>query len=410
MKLNHQSITFPRGFKASAGHTGIKRKSMDMALIISEAPAVSAGCFTLNTVKAAPVKWDIDAVKNSPFAKGIVVNSGNANACTGAQGDKDCKKMAETLAGLEGCGPEEILVCSTGIIGVKLPMDKIITGIKDLHKGLDSSMESGSMAAKGIMTTDTYEKTAGCEISLSGKAVKIGAMAKGSGMIHPNMATMLGFITTDANISKALLQNALSDVIEKTFNMITVDGDTSTNDTVLIMANGLAENTLIEEKNEDYELFTSALLEVCKKLAMDIARDGEGATKLMEITVTGAKAYNDAREISKSIAGSSLFKAALFGADANWGRVLCAMGYSGGFFTPENVGLTFHSLSGGIKKEIILMKDGAPVSFNEEEAKEVLKEKEIFINIYLKDGNASAKAWGCDLSYDYVKINGDYRS
>lgn len=409
-EILNKSVTFPKGFKAAAGQAGIKKSGLDMALILSEIPADAAGCFTLNKVKAAPVIWDMEIAEKNEKAKAVVINSGNANACTGEKGMADCKEMAETFSEINNCAAHEVFVCSTGVIGVNLPMENVKKGIKAISKALDSSEEAGVQAARGIMTTDTYEKIAGIEFKIAGKEIRIGAMAKGSGMIHPNMATMLGFITTDASISKKLLQEALTDAIEKTFNMITVDGDTSTNDTVLILANGMAENKEILSESKEYEVFKNGLLAVCKKLAMDIAKDGEGATKLMEITVTGAKSEKDAKAIAKSVAGSSLFKAALFGEDANWGRVLCAMGYSDGDFDPNQVSLQFSSFENGVLNHISLMEDGKPVAFDESKAKTILKEKEILIDIFLKDGEGTAKAWGCDLTYDYVKINGDYRS
>lgn len=410
IKILKESVTFPKGFKATGGHTGIKKQDMDMAIILSDYPAEAAGCFTLNIVKAAPVLWDMEIIKNKNTVKAVVINSGNANACTGEKGYEDCKKTAETFAEKNQLSPHEVFICSTGVIGVPLPMEKIEKGVNVLSENLDYALSAGNLAAKAIMTTDTYEKTAACEFFISGKPVRIGAMAKGSGMIHPNMATMLGFINTDIAISKDLLQKALTEAIEKTFNMITVDGDTSTNDTVLLLANGGAKNEKIVSEGPEYDIFKLALLQICKALAISIAKDGEGATKLMEIAVIGAASEKDASLIAKSVAGSSLFKAALFGEDANWGRVLCAMGYSGGFFNPESTVLSFHSFENGVKKEIYLMENGSPLSFSEEEAKNILKENEIYINILLKDGNGEAKAWGCDLTYDYVKINGDYRS
>lgn len=404
MKIFEASVTAPKGFKACGDFVGLKKAKKDMALIESETLATAAGCFTTNVVKAAPVLWDIDVVKNK--IKGIVVNSGNANACTGEKGYKDAEKTAKCFAELSGVGSENVLVCSTGVIGVNLPMDKIESGIKQLYPKLSDSFESGMEAAQAIMTTDLVSKTIGVEIEIGGKKVTLGGMAKGSGMINPNMATMLCFITTDVAISQTLLQKALSECVVDTFNMISVDGDTSTNDTVLVLANGMAENEEITEENEDYEVFKNALFEINKKLAIDCANDGEGATKLMEVCVKGAVDKNDARKIALSVVSSNLLKAALFGEDANWGRVLCAMGYSGAEFDPYKVTIYFRSEKGNI----LLMDSGKPIVFDEEKASTILSEHKIYIDIQLEEGDSEAVAWGCDLTYDYVKINGDYRS
>jgi len=399
-------ITSPKGFRAAGNHIGIKKSKTDLTLLVSDAPAVCAGVFTQNLVQAAPVTWDRDIVNKGQTVQGLLIKSGNANACTGQQGDHDNQAMAKTFADLLGATPEEVLVCSTGVIGVPLPMDVIIPGIQSTFLSLGRSATHGSDAADGIMTTDTFSKTITVTITLSGHTITMSGMAKGSGMIHPNMATTLGFITTDAAISKKLLQKALSEVVLDTFNMVSVDGDTSTNDTLLVLANGMGGNPTINEENEDYAIFKDALFEVNKKLAMDIAKDGEGATKLLEASVTGAKTKEDARAIARSVISSSLLKAAMYGADANWGRVLCAMGYSGGMFNVQKVDIEFQSVAGTIS----LMKDGAPVPFSEEKALEILNEKEITVKITLGDGDAFATAWGCDLTYDYVKINGEYRS
>ena len=411
IKLLNQWVTYPTGFKAAGEAIGLKKNgNKDMAILVSESLCAAAGCFTQNIVKAAPVTWDIDILDEGKPVKAVVINSGNANACTGEQGFADCKAMAAKAAELIGCETEEVLVCSTGVIGVTLPMEKIIAGIAKTAALLGSDDESGIACAQGIMTTDTYMKTAGCEVVIGGKIVKFGGMAKGSGMIHPDMATMLGFVTTDCAITGELLKKVLLECVNTTFNMITVDGDSSTNDTAIVLANGMADNKLIDSENEDYEIFKAALFEITKKLAVDIARDGEGATKLMEVKVSGAKTHEDAKKIARSVTGSSLFKAALFGEDANWGRVLCAMGYSGGYFNPYDVSVYFRSYENGKAKDILLMDKGLPIDFDEDQAKYVLKEKEIFIDIKLNDGEAQATAWGCDLTYDYVKINGDYRS
>ena len=411
LKLLNQWVTYPKGFKAAGEAIGLKKNgNKDMAVLVSENLCTAAGCFTQNIVKAAPVTWDINVLNGNNPIKAIVINSGNANACTGAKGYEDCKAMAEECAALLDCKAEEVLVCSTGVIGVNLPMDKVLPGIGKTIASLGDCDNSGIACAEGIMTTDTYMKTAGGEVEIGGKAVKFGGMAKGSGMIHPDMATMLGFVTTDCAITNELLKKALLECVNNTFNMITVDGDSSTNDTAIVLASGLAGNALIDSENEDYEIFKSALFAITKKLAVDIARDGEGATKLMEVKISGAKTCEDAKKIARSVTGSSLFKAALFGEDANWGRVLCAMGYSGGYFNPDDVSVYFRSYENGEAKDIMLMDKGVPIEFDENQAKFVLKEKEIIIDIKLNDGEAAATAWGCDLTYDYVKINGDYRS
>ena len=411
IEILNQSVTYPLGFQAAGEFIGLKKNGKkDMAVLVSDNLCVAAGCFTQNIVKAAPVTWDMDILSRNSPVKAIVINSGNANACTGKAGSDDCEAMAKKTAEAIGAETEEVLVCSTGVIGVSLPMDTVIAGIDKTTALLGRSESHGEACAGAIMTTDTYMKIAGCEVEIGGKTVKFGGMAKGSGMIHPDMATMLGFVTTDCAITEELLKKALLECVNTTFNMITVDGDSSTNDTAIILANGAAGNRLINQENEDYETFKTALFAVTKKLAIDIARDGEGATKLMEVRVSGAKTYEDAKKIARSVTGSNLFKAALFGEDANWGRVLCAMGYSGGYFTPYNVSVYFRSYENGGAKDIMLMDKGLPVDFDENQAKHVLKEKEIFIDIKLSDGEASATAWGCDLTYDYVKINGDYRS
>ena len=411
IKIIEKSITYPNGFKAAGAAIGLKKNGKkDMAVLVSENLCAAAGCFTQNIVKAAPVTWDINVLNEAKPIKAIVINSGNANACTGDKGYKDCETMAKETAEFVGCGADEVLVCSTGVIGVNLPMDIITAGIEKTAALLGDGEDYGVLCAEAIMTTDTYMKIAGCEVQIGGKTVKFGGMSKGSGMIHPDMATMLGFVTTDCAITAGLLKKALLECVNTTFNMITVDGDSSTNDTAIILANGMAGNALIDSENEDYEAFKAALFEITKKLAVDIAKDGEGATKLMEVKVKGAKTYEDAKKIARSVTGSSLFKAALFGEDANWGRVLCAMGYSGGYFNPNEVSVYFRSYENGMAKDILLMDKGVPIEFDENQAKHVLKEKEIFIDIKLNDGQAQATAWGCDLTYDYVKINGDYRS
>ncbi|MDF2822268.1 MAG: argJ1, partial [Clostridiales bacterium] len=337
MKTINGGVTAPKGYMAAGAYAGIKKKNKDMAMVMSSAPAKAAGTFTLNLVKAAPVKWNQNLVKNVENGQVFIINSGVANACTGEQGDINTKEMAEYTASKVGLKGENVFSFSTGVIGKQLPMNLIKKGIDILSKELSDTEEAGNLAAEAIMTTDTMPKQIAVEFEIDGKTVTIGGMAKGSGMIHPNMATMLGFITTDINISKNLLQEALSEDVKKTFNMISVDGDTSTNDMVVILANGLAMNTEIVVKDENYKLFCEALNIVTLALSKKIAGDGEGATKLLEVTVKGAKTKEDAIILSKSIITSSLVKTAVFGEDANWGRILCAMGYAGVELDPYKV-------------------------------------------------------------------------
>lgn len=406
MKVIEGSITSPKGFKACGNGVGLKKGKKDLALIMSEVPAVCVGTFTTNKVKAAPVKRDKAIVDCGGKVSAVVINSGNANACTGDKGIKDNEKMAEIYAELIGVPTEEVLTASTGVIGVMMPMDIIEKGIKDTFPMLDSSVEGGHSAAQAIMTTDTVSKEVSVEIELDGKKVTVSGMSKGSGMIHPNMATMLAFITTDAAIERALLDEIIKECVKDTYNMISVDGDTSTNDSLIVLANGEAKNTVITEKNADYDKLKEALYFVNGSLAKKMAQDGEGATKLITVNVKGAKTKLDARLMAKAVIGSSLVKAAMFGEDANWGRVMCAMGYSGADFNPDKVDIVFESEGGSI----LLMDKGTPVKFDEDVALKVLKEKEITVNIDVFNGEETATAWGCDLSYDYVKINGDYRS
>jgi len=406
MKKINGGITAPLGFQATGGEAGIKKGKKDMAVLVSEVPAVTAGAFTTNVVKAASVIRNMEVLEKKGMAKAVVINSGNANACTGQAGLDDNEEIAKTLADCLGVSTDEVLTASTGVIGVTFPIDKVKGGIKALVPTLGNTKVHGLAAAEGIMTTDTYSKEIAVEIEISGKKVTIGGMAKGSGMIHPNMATMLGFITTDIAISQPLLEKALKESVKLSYNMVSVDGDTSTNDTVLVLANGLAKNTEITEENEDYVVFAEALHNVNVILAKELVRDGEGATKFVEVQVKGAKTQEDAKTIAKSVVTSSLVKTAMFGEDANWGRILCAMGYSGASFDPLAVDISFISTKG----EIVLMKQGNPVVFNEREASIILAEKDIIVSIKLQEGNASAFAWGCDLSYEYVKINGEYRS
>lgn len=406
MKQIEGGVTSPQGFKAAGVFAGIRKKKKDMAMIFSEVPCIAAGTFTTNIVKAAPVKWDMEMVKKSPFIQAVVVNSGVANTCTGATGMGYCKDMAVT-AGLNlGIPTEAVLVASTGLIGKQIPIDKIKAGIENLVPILGSSAQDGIMAAEAILTTDTRKKEMAVEIELSGKKVTIGGMCKGSGMIHPNMCTMLSFITTDASITKELLQEALSTDVKETYNMISVDGDTSTNDTVLLLANGLAGNDEITEKNEDYEKFAQALNFVNTYFAKRIAEDGEGATSLFEVKVINALTKEQAMKLSKSIVSSNLTKAAIFGHDLNWGRILCAMGYSGAEFEPDDVDLYFESTGGKIK----LIENGIELIYSKEAAEEILSKPEITVIADIKMGNQSSTAWGCDLTYDYVRINAAYGS
>lgn len=402
--IKDKTITDVQYFKASGVACGIKKNgNKDLCVIYSEKEAVAAAAFTTNKVKAAPVLLDMKHIQ-SQNTQAIVVNSGNANACTGLKGQEDAYAMSELTASLLGIKPEEVLVASTGVIGVHLPMDNVKSGIKQACQSL--SGHGGKDAVQAIMTTDTYAKTATVEIELDGKKVLLSGMAKGSGMIHPNMATMLGFIVTDANISKALLQEALSSSVQKTFNMISVDGDTSTNDMVVALANGAAGNKLIDSKNESYYTFKKALDALNTELSKLIARDGEGATKLLECTVSNAVSEEDAAILAKAVIGSSLVKAAFFGNDANWGRILCALGYSGGSFSPDKADVFFESEAGSIQ----LVANGEPLPFCEETATAIMAQEYVKIKVDMKEGGFSATAWGCDLTYDYVKINGSYRS
>lgn len=407
MKQIKGGVTAAKGFKAASTAAGIKYKDRtDMAMIYSEVPCAAAGTFTTNIVKAAPVKWDQHVVYDSKQAQAVVVNAGIANACTGEEGMGYCKATAEKVNELLQIPTDEVLVASTGVIGMQLPIDRICAGVETMVPELNGDIESGHQAALAIMTTDTHEKEVAVEIELSGKTVTIGGMCKGSGMIHPNMCTMLSFVTTDAAISQELLLEALKADVEDTYNMISVDGDTSTNDTCLLLANGMAENTKITEKNADYETFVKALRFVNETLAKQMAGDGEGATALFEVKVVGAETKEQAKILSKSVITSSLTKAAIYGHDANWGRILCAMGYSGAQFDPEKVDLFFESAAG--KMQII--KDGVAVDYSEEEATKILSEPAVTAIADIKMGDAEATAWGCDLTYDYVKINADYRS
>lgn len=400
-------VTAAKGFEAAGVEAAVKYENRkDMALVYSTVPCRVAGTFTGNVVKAAPVLWDRDVVENSPYAQAVVVNSGIANACTGKQGMDCCKAEAEHLGKLLGIPENSVLVASTGVIGKQLPLDRITAGIEKLAAAKAATPEAGLDAAKAIMTTDTVYKQIAVQFQAGGRTATMGAMCKGSGMIHPNMCTMLGFITTDVNISKEMLQKALSADVVDSFNMISVDGDTSTNDTLLVLANGLAGNEEITAEGPDYDAFCEALHYVTTYLARKMAGDGEGATCLFEAKVVGAASKEEARILARSVVCSSLSKAAVFGHDANFGRFLCALGYSGAKFDPENVDLYFRSRSG----EIHIFGNGVACDYSEEEATKILSDPEVTVVADMHMGDAEATAWGCDLSYDYVKINADYRS
>ncbi len=400
-------VTAAKGFEAAAAAAEIKYKGRtDMALIYSETPCQAAGTFTTNVVKAAPVKWDQKIVAESPFVQAVVVNSGIANACTGAEGYGYCKDTARECARVLDVPEDAVLVASTGVIGMQLPMERLKKGITLLKEAKGSTAEHGTAAAKAIMTTDTVHKEIAVQTEIGGKTVTIGGMCKGSGMIHPNMCTMLAFVTTDVCISKEMLQKAVSEDVKDTFNMISVDGDTSTNDTLLVLANKAAGNPEIAEENEDFRQFAAALNIVNTYLAKKMAGDGEGATALFEVKIVGAKTKEDAVTLSKSVVTSSLVKAAIYGHDANWGRILCAMGYSGVQFDPEKVDLFFESKAGRLQ----IIENGVAVDYSEKEATRILSEPEVTALADVKMGDAAAAAWGCDLTYDYVKINADYRS
>ena len=407
MKQMEGGVTAAKGFQAAGVEAGVKYENRrDMALIYSTKPCVAAGTFTSNVVKAAPVLWDKELVEHSPFVQAVVVNSGIANACTGKQGMDCCKAESKCAGALLGIPESAVLVASTGVIGMQIPLDRITKGIEKLVAAKAEGPEAGLDAAKAIMTTDTVPKQIAVEVELGGRTVTIGGMCKGSGMVHPNMCTMLGFLTTDAAISREMLQKALRADIVDSFNMISVDGDTSTNDTLLILANGLAGNVEITAEGEDYERFCEALHFVTVYLARKMAGDGEGATALFETKVMGAASKEEARTLAKSVICSSLTKAAIFGHDANWGRILCALGYSGAQFDPENVDLYFQSESG----KIHIYGNGTACDYSEEEATKILSDPEVTVLVDMHMGGEEATAWGCDLSYDYVKINADYRS
>ncbi|HJB95680.1 MAG TPA: bifunctional glutamate N-acetyltransferase/amino-acid acetyltransferase ArgJ [Candidatus Mediterraneibacter intestinigallinarum] len=400
-------VTAAKGFEAAAAAAGIKYQDRaDMALIYSEKPCKVAGAFTTNLVKAAPVKWDRNVVDSGMKSQAVIVNSGIANACTGEEGMNYCKETAKEAEMVLGVDARSVLVGSTGVIGMQLPMDRVKNGIRKLADAKKSDLESGTLAAQAIMTTDTKKKEVAVTVEIGDVTVTIGGMAKGSGMIHPNMCTMLAFVTTDAKISRKALQAALSEDVEDTYNMISVDGDTSTNDTVLLLANGAAGNEKIRYGTWEYEEFKSALHYVNETLAKEMAGDGEGATALFEAKIIGADTKEQAKKLAKSIVCSNLTKAAIAGHDANWGRILCAMGYSGAQFDPEKVDLYFESEAGKLK----IIENGVALDYSEEKATEILSQPKVTAIADIKEGDVEATAWGCDLTHGYIDINADYRS
>jgi glutamate N-acetyltransferase/amino-acid N-acetyltransferase len=407
MKEIKGGITAAKGFKAASCAAGIKYQGRtDMAMVYSEAPCVSAGTFTSNVVKAACVQWDMNIVKANKPMQAVVINSGIANACTGQEGFDACEATAKGVEKALGVSFDSVAVASTGVIGMQLPVDKLVAGVEAMAPVLDESIEAGTAASKAIMTTDTVNKEIAVEFQVGGVTATLGGMSKGSGMIHPNMCTMLAFLGTDVAIEKSLLQKAVSEVVADSFNMITVDGDTSTNDTLLCMANGLAGNETINSEGADYESFKEALAFVCTNLAKRMAADGEGASKLFEAKVVNAKSVADAKTLSRAIVGSNLSKAAIYGCDANFGRFLCAMGYSGADFDQNDVELFFKSVNGELK----VFDKGTPIVFDEDKALEIMKADAVTVLVDMHEGSEGATAWGCDLTYDYVKINADYRS
>ncbi len=407
MKIIKGGVTAAKGFKAASTEAGIKYKNRkDMLLIYSESPCTAAGVFTSNVVKAAPVLWDREICSGIHPVHAIVANSGIANACTGEQGRHICKETADTVTNLLGIPENSVLIASTGVIGMQMNMEAVKNGICDMVPKLSDSLEAGSGAAQAIMTTDTHPKEMAVEFEVDGKTCTLGALAKGSGMIHPNMCTMLSFVTTDVSISHELLLKALKEVANETYNMISVDGDMSTNDSVMVLANGEAGNQEIIDEGEAYNTFKEALYTICKEIARMLAGDGEGATALFTVHVKNADTKENARTLAKSVICSSLTKAMIYGHDANFGRILCALGYSGVLFDPDKVELNIHSDAGNV----LLFKNGDPQEFDEEYATKVLAEKEVIAEVDMNLGSEEATAWGCDLTYDYVKINADYRS
>ena len=411
MKTISGGVTAPKGFRAAGVYCGVKASHAgvpgtqgkpDLAMIVSDCECTAAATYTLNRVKAAPLYVTMGHLEDG-VCRGIVANSGNANACAPLS-HENAEKMCELAAAATGLKPQDFAVASTGVIGQTLNIAAIEKGMPMVAGEL--SYEGSNAAAHAIMTTDTVKKEIAVTVTIGGKPVTVGAIAKGSGMIHPNMGTMLCFITTDCAITSEMLSDALHDIVPRTFNRVTVDGDTSTNDMCVVLANGMAENTQIEWKDDDYTLFYKALYQVCETMARSIAGDGEGASRLITCTVTGARSEETAERLAKAVVGSSLVKAAMFGADANWGRVLCAMGYSKAPFRPEYVDVSFSSDQG----EILVCQHGTGVDFDEDLAKKILSQDEVVIAVNLHEGDDQATCWGCDLTYEYVKINGDYRS
>lgn len=416
MKKIDGGVTAAKGFYAGAAQAGIKYANRnDMAVVYCEKPCATAATFTTNVVKAAPVKWDIQLLKEHSEIQAVVLNSGSANACTGDEGDRNNEKMAELTAAAFKINKNNVFTASTGVIGKNLPMDAIERGVSLLAQNTGNDREHANLAARAIMTTDTYEKECAVEFDINGTTVHIGGMSKGSGMIHPNMATMLGVITTDADIEAELLQAAVSAAVKVSFNMISVDRDTSTNDSLMVMASGLAGNKKIIEKNSEYDIFYDALEYVLKTLAKKMAADGEGASKLIEVKVLNAPDYEMAAKLSKSVITSPLVKAAVFGNDANWGRIMCALGYAGVNFNADKVDIYYEGrdeLDGEINSygRLQLVHNGIDADYSEETATKILSSKVFTVTADMNSGAACATAWGCDLTYDYVKINADYRS
>lgn len=407
LKYIEGGVCAAQGFRAAGIHVGVKTHAAwkkDVALIVSDVDCAAAAMFTTNVVKAAPIHVDRKHLADGK-ARAIVANSGNANACA-PQGEENAIKMCAAAAKAIGCPPEDVLVSSTGVIGQTLKVQVIEEGMPALYEALEHSVEASDAAAHAIMTTDTVKKEVAVETVIGGKTVRMGGIAKGSGMIHPNMGTMLCFLTTDCAISPVMIRAALKEVVSKTFNRISVDGDTSTNDSCIVLANGLAGNAEITEQGADYQAFTEALMTLCTELARKMAADGEGAKHLITCTVTGAADEKTAETVARSVISSTLTKAAIFGADANWGRVLCAMGYSGAEFDPEAVDVAFASAAG----EIAVCEQGRGLPFDEDLAKKILTEHDVEIRISMGAGPGAATCWGCDITYDYIKINGDYRT
>ena len=406
MEIITGGVTAAKGFKAAAAAAEIKYKGRtDMAMVYSEVPCVAAGTFTTNVVKAAPVKWDQNVVYNHPSAQAVICNSGIANACTGAEGYGYCKATADAASEILGIPADSVLVASTGVIGMQIPIDRIVNGVKAMAPKLDGSLEAGTEAAKAIMTTDTVKKEVAVQIEIGGKTVTVGGMCKGSGMINPNLGTVLSFITTDLNISSELLGKVLKSDVVDTYNMVSVDGDMSTNDTVMIFANGMAGNEELLETDDDFPAFVEAIRYINRAFVRAIASDGEGATKMFQVDVSGMPDKDTARHLAKAIVASNLVKCAMYGADANWGRIVCAMGQSGVKFDPYRVDIEIASVAGHLE----IVKHGVTTDYDEKEASHILSEKQIKLKAHMNMGDEMATAWGCDLTYDYIKINADYR-